>query len=546
MSLIAGARLGPYEIVGPLGAGGMGEVYRARDTRLKRDVAIKVLPGALRADRRAPRPLRARSARARRRSTTRTSRRSTASRKRAASTRSCMELVEGRRWPTGSRADRLPLDEALPIARQIADALEAAHEQGIVHRDLKPANIKVRPDGTVKVLDFGLAKALDPVRPTPDASPIPDDHGPATTRHGDDPRHRRLHEPRAGARPDRSTSAPTSGRSAACSTRCSREDGRFAGKDVTDTLAFVITREPDWTNLPAGTPAAVSETAAARSREGSAPAPGGRCRRTDRARGCATSPAGPHRRASIGATASARAVSVDRRGLGARRSSLSSPACVRSARGPRLPRRASISQRQRLTTRPRLRCRRMVARSSFLPRVTKAHSCGCATLARNRRSRSAVQQVPDFPSGHPTAGRSDSSADAQLKRIDLDSGSVRGLAGAPVFLGGSWNQSGDILFVPNANAGVLRYPLQAAKRFRRRGLRPDSVITPPASSPMAATSLSMSQGQRPSAGSISESSALKPRGVCSTQTPAGSPDLTTRSSSPVRTLPTHSSWILRN
>ena len=73
-----------------------------------------------------------------------------------------MELVEGRRWPTGSRSGPIPLDEALPIAKQIAEALEAAHEQGIIHRDLKPANIKVRADGTVKVLDFGLAKALAP------------------------------------------------------------------------------------------------------------------------------------------------------------------------------------------------------------------------------------------------------------------------------------------------------------------------------------------------------------------------------------------------
>ena len=76
-------------------------------------------------------------------------------------TRSCWSWSKGRRWPSGSRAAVSPLDDALPIARQIAEALEAAHERGIVHRDLKPANVKVRADGTVKVLDFGLAKALE-------------------------------------------------------------------------------------------------------------------------------------------------------------------------------------------------------------------------------------------------------------------------------------------------------------------------------------------------------------------------------------------------
>jgi hypothetical protein len=162
VTLQLGARLGPYEILSPLGAGGMGEVYRAHDSKLGRDVAVKVLPSEL-----ADHP-------------------ETLSRfKREAQLLAAlnhpniatiygieesggiralvMELVEGDDLSELIGRGPLPLAEALPIARQIAEALEAAHEQGIVHRDLKPGNIKVRADGTVKVLDFGLAKAMDPV-----------------------------------------------------------------------------------------------------------------------------------------------------------------------------------------------------------------------------------------------------------------------------------------------------------------------------------------------------------------------------------------------
>ena len=167
MSCTPGTRFGPYEVTSILGRGGMGEVYRARDGRLDRDVALKVLPSDLTVD--ADRLLRF---------------------KREAQVLASLNhhniaaiygLEEGR--PAGSElpvealvlelvegptlADRLaggplPLDEARAIAMQIAAALESAHERGIVHRDLKPANVKIRPDGTVKVLDFGLAKAWEP------------------------------------------------------------------------------------------------------------------------------------------------------------------------------------------------------------------------------------------------------------------------------------------------------------------------------------------------------------------------------------------------
>jgi eukaryotic-like serine/threonine-protein kinase len=165
VSLDTGTRIGPYEILASLGAGGMGEVYRARDTRLDRDVAIKILPSLFAADA-------DRVARFEREAKTLALLNhpniaaiyGIETGPTSALNALVMELVEG---PTleemihGSRTPMSPAD-VIPIARQIAEALEAAHEQGIVHRDLKPANVKVRPDGTVKVLDFGLAKALDP------------------------------------------------------------------------------------------------------------------------------------------------------------------------------------------------------------------------------------------------------------------------------------------------------------------------------------------------------------------------------------------------
>src|SRR5678815_5930012 len=160
MSLSPGARLGPYEIMAAVGAGGMGEVYRARDTNLGREVAIKVLPVALTSDH-------DRLARFAREAQVLASLNhpNIASIYHVEETREgpalVMELVEGETLADRIAHGPIPIDEALPIAKQIAEALEAAHEQGIIHRDLKPANIKLRADGTVKVLDFGLAKALD-------------------------------------------------------------------------------------------------------------------------------------------------------------------------------------------------------------------------------------------------------------------------------------------------------------------------------------------------------------------------------------------------
>ena len=162
LALTPGTRLGVYEVIASIGEGGMGQVFRARDTRLDRDVAIKILPEAFSHDA-------DRLARFQREAKTLASLNHPniagiyGFEESGGVTALVMELVEGDDLSQRIARGAIPLEEALPIAKQIAEALEAAHEQGIIHRDLKPANIKVRLDGTVKVLDFGLAKALEPV-----------------------------------------------------------------------------------------------------------------------------------------------------------------------------------------------------------------------------------------------------------------------------------------------------------------------------------------------------------------------------------------------
>jgi serine/threonine protein kinase len=160
MALSAGNKLGPYEIVAPLGVGGMGEVYRARDPRMGREVAIKV--SAERFSDRFKREVHAVAA---------LNHPNICHVYDTGSNYLVMELVEGPTLAERIKAGVLPLEDALAIARQIAGALEAAHERGIVHRDLKPGNIKINSDGVVKVLDFGLAKMTEQPAGSPEESP---------------------------------------------------------------------------------------------------------------------------------------------------------------------------------------------------------------------------------------------------------------------------------------------------------------------------------------------------------------------------------------
>jgi len=262
MALEPGTRLGTYEIGAALGAGGMGEVYRARDTRLQRDVALKILPDVFASD---PERL----ARFEREAQILASlnhphiaaiygldefRIGGSSEPIRALV---LELIEGETLADRIARGPLPFDEGVTIALQIAEALEAAHEQGIVHRDLKPANIKVRPDGTVKVLDFGLAKAMAPVAAmSPGVSMSPTITTPAMTQMGV------MMGTAAYMSPEQAKGREADKRSdvwAFGAVLYEMLTGRraFDGEDMSDTLASVLKSDPEWADLPAEVPPAV-------------------------------------------------------------------------------------------------------------------------------------------------------------------------------------------------------------------------------------------------------------------------------------------------
>ena len=246
MSLSAGTKLGPYEIVAPLGAGGMGEVYRAHDAKLKRDVAIKVLPPSVAGDAerltRFEREAQALAA---------LNHPNIATIYGLERDAIVMELIEGETLAERIARGAIPWSEALGIARQIADALEAAHEKGIVHRDLKPANIKINPDGVVKVLDFGLAKALDPTGSTGNVSESPTLTARATQMGV-------ILGTAAYMSPEQARGKSVDRRADIWAFGCvlfEMVTGRrvFEGDEITDVLARLIERDPDWTKLPSST-----------------------------------------------------------------------------------------------------------------------------------------------------------------------------------------------------------------------------------------------------------------------------------------------------
>ena len=253
MDLRPGTRIGPYEVISLVGAGGMGEVYRGREPRLQRDVALKILPEAFASD------------------PDRLARFEREARTLAALSDPHIAVIYGFEESDGIRAlalefvdgetlaDRIarapiPLDGALTIARQMVDALDAAHQKGIIHRDFKPANIKLTPDGVVKVLDFGLAKAAVA---DPSGDPA---NSPTFTRAGTQVGV--ILGTAAYMAPEQARGNPIDRRADIWAFGCVLYEmltGRqaFGGETVTDIFVAVVDREPDWTRLPAATPSGI-------------------------------------------------------------------------------------------------------------------------------------------------------------------------------------------------------------------------------------------------------------------------------------------------
>jgi eukaryotic-like serine/threonine-protein kinase len=249
MSLVAGARLGPYEIVSALGAGGMGEVYRARDTKLRRDVAIKVLPEAVRLD-----PERLTRFEREARVLASLNHPNIAAiygvEEAQGVVALVLELIDGDTLAARIARGPIAVSDALTIARQIAEALDTAHEKGVVHRDLKPANITITPTGLVKVLDFGLAKIAAPT------------DGSAEETQAIGATEGMVIGTAAYMSPEQARGQVVDRRSDIWSFGCVlyemlTGERLFSGSGTTDTLALVFTKDPDWNALPPLLPPAV-------------------------------------------------------------------------------------------------------------------------------------------------------------------------------------------------------------------------------------------------------------------------------------------------
>jgi len=462
MSLAPGARIGPYEVLAPVGAGGMGEVFRARDSRLNRDVAIKRLPMLFAQDGE-------RVARFRREAQVVAA----LNHPNVAAIYGleeadgvvalALEYVEGEDLAQRLRRGAIPVDEAIGIARQIADGLEAAHEKGIVHRDLKPANVKLRSDGTVKILDFGLARAGDGDGAVSSDSNLA--HSPTMARPMTDAGV--ILGTAAYMSPEQARGKPVDKRSDIWSfgvVLFEMLTGRrvFSGETVSDTLASVLREPVDFRELPAETPPSVRallERCLDRD-------PRKRLRDVGEARvaleGGATVPA-------IAGGAIAAAAPAPRRA----RLAWSIAALLALAAGAlawmQFGRTPEPRRSLRFTFEPPPGVAFDSAQNDFFTispngkmlAFTGRTPDGKRSLWVRPLDSFEARPLPDSddalePFWSPDSRSIAFGSKGKLKRVDLGGGRATTLADAPRLVGGGWGRQGVIVFVPDFNAPVHR------------------------------------------------------------------------------------------
>ena len=444
MALDPATRVGPYEIVSPLGAGGMGEVYRARDTRLNREVAIKVLHTHSATD--AERMVRFNREAQLLASLNHPNIGAIYGLEDALGAQALvMELVEGPTLAERIAQGRLAVPDSVAIAIQIAQALEVAHERGIIHRDLKPANIKVTADGTVKVLDFGLAKALDP----PTALDTNALNSPTLSAHAT---HAGIILGTAAyMAPEQARGLPVDRRADVWAFGCVLFEmltGQrpFAGDTVTDTMAAVLSREPEWSSLPEATPDGVrrllkrclTKDVKRRLRDLSDARLDLEETIDEPVRRPATA-GGTSRRERVAWGAAVALLAVIAAGFGAR--------SFRAATPP-------AEMRVEITTPPGIDA----VSIAISPDGQKVVFVGAppgqtSRLWMRRLSGGEAEPLPGTEVAHGPFWSADSRsvgffAAGKLKRIDIDGGAVAVLADAPLGEGGTWNQDGTVVFAP--------------------------------------------------------------------------------------------------
>jgi serine/threonine protein kinase len=471
LALTPGTRLGPYEIVSALGAGGMGEVYRARDARLDRDVAIKILPETFAAD--PERVIRFQREAKVLASLNHPNIAIIHGLEQAGGAHALvMELVEGEDLAQRIARGAIPVDEALPIAKQIAEALEAAHEQGILHRDLKPANIKVRPDGTVKVLDFGLAKAMEPPS---SAMSVSVSQGPTITTPAMMTGVGMILGTAAYMSPEQATGKEADRTSDVWAFGCVLYEmlsGQpvFGGTTTAEILSEVLKSEPDWKRLPPSTPEGIRRLLR-------------RCLEKDRKERLRH--VGDARIEIRDAQSGPDINSQLRPNVSRSRERLAWAAALLFAAGaglaivwPRQPAPAPLEARLEISTPSTSDPASFAISPDAKTIVFVATSQGRLPLWLRRLDSSAARPLAgtdgaSLPFWSPDSQSVGFFADGKLKRIDIDSGSVQPLAEAPIGGGGTWSRNGVILFSPLPPLSVFRVSAAGGD------VTPQTLVVPP-------------------------------------------------------------------